>query len=124
MTLNNYKTNISNIGTKKRTLSRRIELGAASLICITVVMICTLSLAYLAHSNKIATRAYQLKSLEKEREALITQNELWNMKLSQAQALATIENDPKVASMVSITAPIYVRGDTAVAVDTATPYVN
>lgn len=109
------KTNSTKVGVRKRTLSQTIEFGAISLIVVTMVLICILSLVYLTHTNKIATRGYQLKQLEYERKQLITENEAWNLKISQAQSILTLEQDPKIAAMLNTSTPKFIRGDTAVA---------
>lgn len=102
-------------GVRKKTLSQTIEFGAVSLIVVTTLLICILSLVYLTHTNKIATRAYQLRQLEHERGKLITENESWNLKISQAQSILTLEKDAKILTMVNGGIPHFIRGDTAVA---------
>lgn len=109
------KTNSTKRQVRKKTLSQKVEFGATSLIVVTILLVCSLALTYLAHTNKIATRAYQLRKIEHEREDLITQSEILNMKISQVQSLIAIENDPKVAAMHNSTTPTFMRGDTAVA---------
>lgn len=115
MTLLITKNSSTKVGVRKKTLSQTIEFGAMSLIVVTMVLICVLSLVYLTHSNKNATRAYQLKSLESERGKLITENESWNLKISQVQSILTLEQDPKIISMQDSSTPKFIRGDTAVA---------
>lgn len=115
MTLLITKTNSAKVGVRKKTLSQTIEFGAMSLVVVTMLLICILSLVYLTHSNKNATRAYQLKALEYDRAKLITENESWNLKISQVQSILTLEQDPKIISMQDSTAPRFMRGDTAVA---------
>jgi hypothetical protein len=117
---NNLKPHV-----RKTTLSQKVEFGVVSLIFITIVLVCSLALTYLAHTNKIATRAYQLKKIEQERESLITESQILNMKISQVQSLVAIENDPIIASMRSFEAPIFIRGDTAVAAsENKNPFYN
>ena len=125
MTLLITKTNSTKANVRKKTLSQKVEFGVVSLLFITIILICSLALTYLSHTNKIATRAYQLKKIENQREKLITESEILNMKISQVQSLLAIESDPMVASMERYDAPIFIRVDTAVASnDNKNPFYN
>jgi hypothetical protein len=72
-------------------------------------------LAYLANANRNATKGYALKTLEKERSRLVTENEIWSMQIAKVQALTNLQNDPKIMNMVKANEPLFIRGDTAVA---------
>lgn len=109
------KSNTTKSGIRKKTLSQTIEFGAMSLIAVTAMLICILSLVYLTHTNKTATRAYQLTQLKVERDRLIKENEAWNLKISKVQSLLTLQEDNKIQAMVESGVPHFVRGDTAVA---------
>ena len=79
--------------------------------------ICGISIIYLSYSNSVATKGYALKELEKERSYLITVNESWNMRLSQARSIQTISESPVVQAMIPNTKkPKFMYGDSAVAV--------
>ncbi len=99
----------------KRTLSEKVEISIFSLLFISISLICLLALTYLSHTNKISTKTYQLMQLKKEREALITEGELLNIKISKVQSLGLIEDDPVIANMHTYDTPVFIRGDTAVA---------
>jgi hypothetical protein len=100
---------------RKRTLSQKVEFGITSLTFLTIVLIAIISLVYLAHANRNATKGYALKSLELKRSQLITENEVWDMQISEVKALKNLQSDPKIASMVKADQPLFVRGDTAIA---------
>lgn len=102
-------------GIRKKTLSQRVEVGVNALVFSTITIICVVSLLYLAHSNKVATKGYELKSLKEERSMLMTENEVWNMKIARSQAIEKIKTDPVIASMQEVNQPQYIRTDTAVA---------
>ncbi|MCT4592372.1 MAG: hypothetical protein N4A36_03260 [Candidatus Gracilibacteria bacterium] len=99
----------------KKTLSERVEAGLTAMIFIMVTVICLFALLYLSHSNKVATKGHVLKKLQDERVELIMQNEVLNMKIADLQSLRRLEQDPKIASMITAESPKFIRGDTAIA---------
>lgn len=102
-------------GIRKKTLSQKVEVGVNALVFSTITIVCIISMLYLAHSNKVATKGYELKSLKEERSMLMTENEVWNMKIARSQAIEKIKSDPLIAQMKTAEAPKYIRADTAVA---------
>jgi len=100
---------------RKKTLSQKVEVGVTSLVSVIVVLIAVISLIFLSHSNRNATKGYALKNLEMQRLQLLTENEVWDMEISQIKSLDSIQSDPKILSMRKAEAPKYVRGDTAIA---------
>ncbi len=100
---------------RKRTLSQKIEFGMTSLTFFTIILVAIISLVYLAHANRNATKGYALKNLELKRSQLITENEVWDMQIAQIKSLKTLQNDPKIRTMVKADKPLFVRGDTAIA---------
>ena len=111
ITLNNNHTS----RVRRNTLSRKVEVGVNALVFIIITLIALISLVYLANSNANATKGYSLKNLDAERSKLITQNEVWDMEIAKVQSLASIQNDPKIKSMVTVEQPLFIRGDTAIA---------
>ena len=100
---------------RKDPLSHKVEVGINALTFVIIVLVALISLAYLANANRNATKGYALKSLEYQRTQLLTENEVWDMEIARVQALANIQNDPVVTSMVKADKPLFVRGDTAIA---------
>jgi len=100
---------------RKRTLSQKIEFGMTSLTFFTIILVAIISLVYLAHANRNATKGYALKNLELKRSQLITENEVWDMQIAQVKSLQALQNDPKIRTMVKADQPLFVRGDTAIA---------
>lgn len=105
----------STLKVRKDPLSHKVEVGVNALVFVIIVLVAFISLAYLANSNRNATKGYALKSLEIQRSHLLTENEVWDMEIARVQALANIQNDPKVRSMVKTDTPMFIRGDTAIA---------
>lgn len=88
-----------------------------TLLVATGTLIILLALLILFNENYNATKGYKLRTLERERSQLLLAEELLKMRLSEAQALVTFQTDPQILGMVQVTAPAYVRSDTAVARD-------
>lgn len=103
------------IKVQKRTLSHKVEVGLNSLVVVIIALVGLISLAYLANANHNATKGYALKTLEIKRSHLLTENEIWNMEIAKVQSLESIQNDPKIRSMVKTDQPMFIRGDTAIA---------
>ena len=100
---------------RKKTLSQRIEFGKTSLTFLTIILIAVVSLVYLGHANQNATQGYILKELEQSQAELMTQNEILDMKVSEVKSLKNLQADEKIASMIKVDEPMFVRGDTAIA---------
>ena len=100
---------------RKRTLSQKIEFGMTSLTFFTIILVAIISLVYLAHANRNATKGYALKSMELRRSRLLTENEVWDMQIAQVKSLQALQSDPKIRAMVKADQPLFVRGDTAIA---------
>jgi len=86
-----------------------------SLMFVTIILIAFISLVYLAHANRNATKGYAIKNLEIERSRLMTDNEVLDMEIAQVKALDNLQNDPKILSMIKSEQPKFVRGDSAIA---------
>ncbi|MCK5612262.1 hypothetical protein KAR91_60885 [Candidatus Pacearchaeota archaeon] len=108
--INNSTTRV-----RKDTLSHKVEVGANALLFVIIALVTFISLAYLANANQNATKGYSLKNLELKRTQLLTENEVWDMEIARVQSLASIQNDPKIKSMVKTDTPMFIRGDTAIA---------
>jgi hypothetical protein len=100
---------------RKKTLSQTIEVGMTSLVFVTIVLVAIISLVYLAHANRNATKGYALKNLELRHSRLLTENEVWDMQIAKVKSLQAIQSDPKITSMVKADQPMFIRGDTAIA---------
>jgi len=86
-----------------------------SLTFVVLGLALVVSLVYLAHANRVATRGYVLKSLEIEKSNLITESEIWKQQVSEAKSLAVIKNSPVVQEMREVDGARYIRADVSVA---------
>ena len=92
-------------------LSEDIARGSFAMT-ITVVLIASfISLVYLSHANRIATRGYNIRTLEAERSAIITQFDIWNERVSKARSLAVIQDSLAAKALRPVETVEYVRLD-------------
>lgn len=106
---------IATHGLRRRTLSQQIEIGAVTLTFVVVLLACVVSLIYLAHANRVATRGYIIKKLEMEKTELVTENEIWRQQVSEAKSLTAVQTSDAVTRMAKIKDATYLRTDIAVA---------
>jgi Tfp pilus assembly protein PilV len=100
---------------RKKTLSKKIELGMNSLAVLISLFVLVISFAYLAHANSTATKGYKLKALEQQRKQLIIENEVRDMKIAQITSYKNLSQDQKIKAMEPAKIIVYTRGDTALA---------
>ena len=98
-------------GVRRRTLSSKIEMGTFSLMVVVILLALLVSLLYLAHANRTATRGYVLKKLEIEKNSLRTDMEIWESRVSAARSLNAIEDSEVLRKMERVKEPIYLRAD-------------
>jgi hypothetical protein len=76
---------------------------------VAVLLALSVSLIYLAHANRTATRGYILKNLEIEKNSLRTQSEIWEQKVSEAKSLTAIERSGVLSGMIDVKNAVYLR---------------
>lgn len=72
-------------------VGRYFRLGYAGLLAGTVVVVCVLSILYLAQTGRVATRGYQLQLLEAEHKKLIREAEQYQFRIASGQKLTVIQ---------------------------------
>jgi len=100
---------------RKKTLSQKIEFGKTSLTFLTIILVAVVSLVYLAHANKSATKGYVLKELQQEEVILARDLEVVEMQIAEATSLQTLSLDAGLASMITAENYDLVVGESAVA---------
>ena len=93
----------------------RIEFGPGAAIGGLFVLAVTFGLLYLAHFNQVATKGYDLRRLEADRQQLLNQYDIKNMKLAEVKSLTNILTTNRVAAMRKPAEVIFVRAGTALA---------
>jgi len=94
-------------------LIRRIEFGPRAIVLVTIVLVCVVSLLYLAEFNEIATEGVIIDSLKSQRDRLIIENEVWNMRISDVKSLDVIQSTGKVRGMVFVDEFLYIKDEPA-----------
>ncbi|MEZ4087501.1 MAG: hypothetical protein R3B71_04170 [Candidatus Gracilibacteria bacterium] len=102
---------MKNVGSKKV----KFEIGPRFVIIGLMGMVAFLSFAYLAHFHTVATKGYELRRLEADRQQLLNQYEIKNMRLAEMQSLTTIVESEKANSMRRANQIEFVRGNSALA---------
>ena len=98
-------------GIRRRTLSSRVEMGTFSLMVVVVFLALSVSLLYLAHANRTATRGYAIKKLEIEKNTLQTKIEILGQQVSEAKSLEAIKNSGVLEKMERVKQPIFLQAN-------------
>lgn len=91
------------------------EFGPGTVMISLGVIAAVMSLSYLVHFNKVATKGYDLRRLEAERQELLSQYDVKNMKVAEATSLNYIINSDRLNGMRKPGEVIFVRSNTAIA---------
>lgn len=71
---------------------------------------------YIYHINKNATMWYVLKELQEEREELLSEKEMLNLKISKSQSLSNLESDVYISDMIWYSSVVYINKDIKLAI--------
>ncbi len=93
----------------------RFQLNSTVIIVGFMLSAALLLLLYLAHFNKVATKGYDLKRVQRSQEELMVHNEIRTMKLTEAQSLQNVIDSGRIAHMRQPRDIMYIRGDSAIA---------
>ena len=112
--LNTSRFSPLRVGVQKKLLARRVEIGVVTLTLTLIVLTCVLSILLLLHSNKVATRGYELKSLFAEQHELKLINERLNAEVASRMALNKVKSSEFVQNtMVSVKELVILNTDAA-----------
>lgn len=76
---------------RKRTVKRQISIGPLTLRFITVIILASLCILYLAQSTQGATQNYRLRELEQTKYELEKENERLSVEATRLQALKKVD---------------------------------
>lgn len=96
---------------KRASLGRMVSQSTALLMTCIGLLILILALLILFHENANATKGYSLRRLESDRSILLLQQEVLNMQIAEAQALAHLQQDAQIQKMIPTNNPRYVQAD-------------
>ncbi|MEI6144193.1 MAG: hypothetical protein WCP91_01185 [Candidatus Berkelbacteria bacterium] len=93
-------SNSSNIGTKKRTVGRKVFIGPKAARFIAIIIFGALGLLYLTQSTQGADRSYKLRDLSTQKTALTEQRDRLQVESSRLESLNEIDKsiNPAAAS--------------------------
>jgi hypothetical protein len=91
----------------KEASSKEMKVGPVSIKFITIVIICLLSLFYLAQSQKTAIRAYQIKSLQDQKDLILQQNEELQVNDAKLKSIENIQSEVGILQLVPSGAATY-----------------
>lgn len=100
---------------RRKPLSQQMEIGITAVLVVIGMVLSILSLSYLFYANATASQDYHLRVLQQERAELFRQKEVLSMEIAQFEALATLQENEKIASMVAAENPLYILENRAVA---------
>jgi hypothetical protein len=93
----------------------KIQFGPTFAIVGLFIAAVLMGVMYLAHFNQVATKGYDLRRLEADRQQLMNQNDIKNMKLAEAKSMTRVIASDRVSVMKRPAELIYVRGNTVLA---------
>lgn len=111
----NMSANLAGSVKKIREATLKLEFGPSLAIGGLFIIAVLFMLLYLAHFNQVATKGYDLRRLEADRQQLLNQYDIKNMKLAEVKSLNTIIASDRVTTMRRPAEITYVRGNTAIA---------
>lgn len=102
-------------GVRRRTLSQQIRVGSVSLATVVILLTLAVTLIYLAHANRVATRGYVIKKLEAERRDGVTALEIWRQQVAESKSIERLADSPEIAKMVPVKNPVFIELQPSVA---------
>ena len=100
---------------RRSSLGRQVVNSTTLLLGVIGTLIVVLALLILFHNNANATKGYQLRKLEDVRRQSLLEQEVLNMEIAKAQALATLQSDHRIQSMVKPKKPTFVKLESGLA---------
>ena len=101
---------------RAKTVRHNFRIGPVSLCFVSLTILCLVSLFYLAQSNQIATKGYEISTLEKKLEETDESNRRLELRAAELQAVKSVEQSAQHLNMVPIEKMVYLSsGSTAMA---------
>lgn len=93
----------------------QLQFGPMTVIVGLIFAAVGMSVLYLMHFNQVATKGYDLKRLEVDRQQLMDQNQLSNTNIDRVKSMQSILASQRIQRMVKGNNVAFVRGETALA---------
>ena len=94
---------------------QHFEISMTMVISMLGMVSIMLSLGYLAHFTQVSTKGYELKRLQADRQQLLSQYEIKNMKLAEAKSLTNIVSSESIENMRKPGSVDYIQGGAVLA---------
>lgn len=102
-------SNTAKLGIRKQTLPKKLKTGPITLTIITLILVCLLSLFYLAQLFDSSTKGYQMSDLKKKAEELREENRKLQVKAAELKSYKHIEEEAKKLNMLPSTSIVYIN---------------
>ena len=102
-------------GMRAVSLNWEVFFGPTTIIVALIIVAVVMSFLYLLHFNQVATKGYDLKRLDVDRQQLLDQYQIANLNVSKVKSMDTILKSGRIQRMVRANNITFVRGDTALA---------
>ncbi len=99
----------------RKKIGLKISFGPAGVMVTLFVLAMGASMLYLMHFNQVATKGYDLKRLEVDRQQLLDQHQFENIKLAEVKSMNSILHSTRLQRMVNLNKVDFVGGDTVLA---------
>ena len=83
--------NTMDLGTRKRTIGREVKIGPVSLSFVSIIILAALALFYLAESTQSATKNYQVRELEDQKNQLVQEQQRLEVESVRLKSLGEIK---------------------------------
>jgi hypothetical protein len=93
----------SELGTKKRSIERKISFGPNSVKVIAIVILAAFSLFYLSQSSQSAARTIQVSDLEAKQKDINAEKERMEVEANRLRALSIIQDQADKNKMEQVT---------------------
>lgn len=113
--MNSAARNFRRARTRVTPIKWQLQFGPMTVIVGLVIVGVAMSVLYLMHFNQVATKGYDLKRLEVDRQQLMDQNQLSNMNIDRVKSMPSILASSRIQGMVKGNNVAFVRGETALA---------
>lgn len=77
--------------TRRRTIVPRVYIGSTTLAILLVGVMCCMAILSLLHSNRAATRGYELRAVQSRHEELANEAKVLRMRVAELQALKHLD---------------------------------
>ena len=101
-------SSIEKEGVRKKTLPQKMKTGPVTLTIVTLILVCFLSLFYLAQLFDSSTKGYQMNELEKKTEELREVNRKLEVKAAELKSYKHIEEEAKKLNMLPSASVVYI----------------